>query len=166
MSTTTLRRAGAMAAAVVGTIVCPHGAWAATPASTTPASTAPAVARPAPVGSTPAKASSTPAPASSTPTPAGSSGSPSSGSPSSGSPSSGSSSVVGGEPTTGPDSGGFAGASPTTSPSRPLGKVLGLTALFLVLVLYASGFGPLGGRIPNLSSRPPKASAVETERSA
>jgi hypothetical protein len=49
----------------------------------------------------------------------------------------------------------FAGVSPTTSPSRPLGKVLGLLALTIVLVLFSEGFGILGGRIRNLASRPP-----------
>jgi len=52
----------------------------------------------------------------------------------------------------------FAGVSPTTSPSRPVGKVLGLIALVLVLVLFSEGFGILGGRIRNLASRPPRTS--------
>jgi len=50
----------------------------------------------------------------------------------------------------------FAGVSPTTSPSRPVGKVLGLIALVLVLVLFSEGFGILGGRVRNLASRPPR----------
>jgi hypothetical protein len=52
----------------------------------------------------------------------------------------------------------FAGVSPTTSPSRPVGKVLGLIALAVVLVLFSEGFGILGGRIRNLASRPPRTS--------
>jgi hypothetical protein len=48
----------------------------------------------------------------------------------------------------------FAGTSPTTSPQRMAGKVLGLIALLVVLVLFSEGFGILGGRIRNLSSRP------------
>ncbi len=50
----------------------------------------------------------------------------------------------------------FAGVSPTTSPNRPVGKVLGLIALVGVLVLFSEGFGILGGRVRNLASRPPK----------
>jgi hypothetical protein len=50
----------------------------------------------------------------------------------------------------------FAGVSPTTSPSRPVGKVLGLIALIVVLVLFSEGFGILGGRVRNLASRPPR----------
>jgi hypothetical protein len=55
----------------------------------------------------------------------------------------------------------FAGTSPTTSPSRPLGKVLGLIALIVVLVLFSEGFGILGGRVRNLASRPPHGSKRE-----
>lgn len=56
----------------------------------------------------------------------------------------------------------FSGVSPTTSPSRPVGKVLGLIALALVLLAFSEGFGILGGRIRNLASRPPTDSRRET----
>jgi len=49
---------------------------------------------------------------------------------------------------------GLVAPAATTSPSRPLGKFLGLGALVLMLVLYSEGFGLLGGRFRSLSSRP------------
>ena len=60
----------------------------------------------------------------------------------------------------------FAGVSPTTSPSRPVGEVLGLIALVLLLLFFSEGFGILGGRVRNLASRPPRTSDEPSESSA
>lgn len=56
----------------------------------------------------------------------------------------------------------FAGSSATTSPQKPVAKVIGLIALAAALVFFSEGFGILGGRVRNLSSRPPR---TQDERS-
>jgi len=55
---------------------------------------------------------------------------------------------------------GLVAPAATTSPSRPLGKLLGLGALVLMLILYSEGFGLLGGRFRSLSSRPDPAGSA------